>query len=135
MKQAKIFWFTGLSGAGKTTVADGVKSKLEAQGYKVFVLDGDQVRQKYTLPLGFSPEEIRLNNSLIARACKEQRNAYDVILVPIISPYRESRQKARELLEAGFYEIYFSASLECVVRRDVKGLYRKAKDGQIENLI
>lgn len=135
MRKTFIFWFTGFSGSGKTTVAVEVKQKLEAEGYSICILDGDEVRQRQHKHLGFTPQDIKENNSLIAKMCKENRGKYDVILVPIISPFRESRQKARDLLGSHFYEIYFNASLACVIARDVKGLYAKAKQSKMKNLI
>src|SRR3989338_3930148 len=135
MKKALIFWFTGLSGAGKTTVATGVNQQLDQAGYRTFILDGDEVRKNYHSHLGFSPEDIRKNNALIVELCRENQAKYDVILVPIISPYLDSRQKARATLGPHFYEIYIRASLSCVMERDVKGLYTKAKQNQMDNLI
>lgn len=132
---ANIFWFTGLSGSGKTTVALGVKDKLEHGGHSVLILDGDDVRRIHHRHLGFTDKDIRENNSLIVKMCSDNRNKFDVILVPIISPFISSRQHARETLSPGFYEIYCSASLECVLKRDVKGLYSKAKNNELSNLI
>src|SRR3989338_3709022 len=114
MKRALVFWFTGLSGSGKSTVADGVKPLLEKAGYKTIVLDGDEVRRRHATSLGFSEEDIKKNNSLIVGLCEETRQKYDVILVPIISPYAASRQEAKKRLGDGFYEIYFNADLHCV---------------------
>ena len=135
MKRALVLWFTGLSGSGKTTVAKASAFVLESKGYRTLVLDGDEVRKRLHSNLGFSPDEIKTNNELIVGLCQKSREKYDVILVPIISPYMESRQKARNLLGAGFYEIYFDANLDCVMSRDAKGLYAKAKSHQIENMI
>lgn len=135
MKKGIIFWFTGLSGSGKTTIAEAVKPLLENSGYSVLILDGDDVRERLHVNLGFSPEDIKKNNSLIVRLCIQYRLDYDVLLVPIISPYLSSRSEARRLLGKGYYEIFFSASLETVIRRDVKGLYEKAKNNEIKNMI
>jgi adenylyl-sulfate kinase len=135
MKKACIFWFTGLSGAGKSTVACLAKKALEDKGLKVAVVDGDEVRAQYGFPIGFTPEEIKRNNSFIVTHCEKIRSMWDVILVPVISPFRESRDHARKVLGAGFYEIYLDASLETVTSRDTKGLYQKAKEGKLDNLI
>ena len=135
MKRAHIFWFTGLSGSGKTTVALAVKILLEKKGLSVLVVDGDEIRSRRHRNLGFTEADIKMNNEWIAEHCREERGKVDVILVPIISPYVCSRQKARETLAPGFYEIYFNAGLECVIARDAKGLYQKAKNGEIKNLI
>lgn len=135
MKQGLVFWFTGLSGSGKTTVATAVKELLEAAGYAVLVLDGDDVRKRLHVHLGFSEADIKKNNQLIAGLCQEALRHYDVIMVPIISPYRVSRAEARLLLGKRFYEIFFAADLETVMQRDVKGLYKLARENKIRNLI
>ena len=130
-----VMWFTGLSGAGKTTLAEAVTVSLKLINISVCILDGDIVRTTNHRTLGFSEKDIKINNSLILDMCVEERKNYDVVMVPIISPYRTSRKEALMKLSPGFYEIYFSASLECVRRRDVKGLYDKADNGLINNMI
>ena len=135
MKKSFIFWFTGLSGSGKTTVARAIKTLLEAHDCSVLILDGDDVRERLHVDIGFSEQDIKKNNSLIADLCQTYRSDYDVILVPIISPYEISRKQAHILLGDGFFEIYFSADLATVMKRDIKGLYAKAKRGEINNLI
>jgi adenylyl-sulfate kinase len=133
--RARVFWFTGLSGSGKSTVASAVKSLLDAEGYSVLILDGDDVRRRFHADLGFSEEDIKKNNSLIAQLCETSLKDYDAVFVPIISPYASSRQEARTLIGDGFLEIYFAADLDEVMKRDVKGLYAKAKNREITNLI
>ena len=118
MRRALVFWFTGLSGSGKSSVAAAVRDRLCADGAKVLILDGDDVRARIHRHLGFSEADIRENNRLIAGLCDESRADYDVILVPIISPYAESRAAARAALAPGFYEIYCTAGLDIVARRD-----------------
>jgi adenylylsulfate kinase len=135
MEKGLIFWFTGMSGAGKTTVAKKVEILLKAAGYSVLVLDGDDIRSRLHCKLGFSEADIKENNRLIAVLCQKEQSNYDLILVPIISPYRISRSESRDLFGRKFYEIYFSADLEVVSKRDVKGLYAKAKRKEISNLI
>lgn len=135
MPEAAIYWFTGLSGAGKSTVAEGTVELLEKAGLRVLVLDGDDVRARLHKHLGFTPPEIEENNSLIACLCADNRDAYDVILVPIISPYARSRKAARQLLGEGFYEIYFDVDLAVLEERDTKGLYGMARRGEIDNLV
>lgn len=134
-QRAIVFWFTGLSGAGKSTLANGLRDALVAAGRRVLILDGDDVRNRLHRHLGFSPEDIRLNNQLIAGLCAENRTDFDFILVPIISPYRDSRAAARSLLEPGFHEIFVSASLDVLHDRDTKGLYAAARRNEIGNLI
>ena len=127
--------FTGLSGAGKTTLAEAVKASLKIINISVCILDGDIVRATNHRNLGFSESDIKSNNSLIVDMCVIERKNYDVVMVPIISPYRQSRKEAFMKLSPGFYVIYFSASLDCVRQRDVKGLYAKSKKGLINNMI
>ena len=134
MSSAKVYWFTGLSGSGKTTVAEAVAKKLRVtKNLSVKIFDGDTVRDKYHTSLGFSHEHIKLNNELIVKMC-EEHSSLDVILVPVISPFEESRKLAKKTLKS-CYIIYFSANLDSVIRRDVKGLYVKAKEGIIDDLI
>jgi len=132
---AVTFWFTGLSGAGKTTIATAVKPLLQSDGYSVLMIDGDEIRKRSHRHLGFTEIDIKQNNALIAELCHFHQDKHDVILVPIISPYSSSRRMARELLVKDFQEIYFSADLETVRARDVKDLYSKAEHGEISNLI
>ncbi len=132
---AQVLWFTGLSGSGKTTLAEALQEKLEKYGKRVNLIDGDAVRNKLHRHLSFSPEDIQENNRLIALLCKEQTAVYDYLLVPVISPFRRSRKLVREHLAPFFSEIYVKASLEACIERDVKGLYRKALAGEIDNFI
>ena len=134
-KSGIILWFTGLSGAGKSTVAERLLTRLQESNFSVQIIDGDKVRTTRHRHLGFSESDIKINNVLIANLCAEERKNNDVVIVPIISPYRQSRRDARMKLHQGFYEIYFSASLDYVSQRDVKGLYAKSADGSINNMI
>tara|TARA_B100000686_G_C16780368_1_gene971396 strand:- start:993 stop:1523 length:531 start_codon:yes stop_codon:yes gene_type:complete len=133
--KAFVLWFTGLSGSGKTSIAKSIKLIVEDQGKKVLILDGDKIRDKKHKDLGFSPRDIKLNNSLIAELCLKNIYKYDLILVPIISPFRDSRFHAKELLGNRFKEVYIQASIETLEKRDTKGLYRQQKNGLIDNLI
>lgn len=135
MKQAKVLWFTGLSGAGKTTIAQKLAQHFRQDGYKVKMLDGDHVRETLHCHLGFSPEDITENNRLIAELCVKYSKDFDYILVPIISPFRESRSDARKLIGPSFIEVFVKASLDEVMRRDSKGLYQKAIKGEVKNFI
>lgn len=135
MRRGLVFWFTGLSGAGKSTVAGAVRDRLVADGRSVLILDGDDVRARFHRHLGFSEDDIRENNRLIAGLCAERRVDHDAILVPVIAPFAESRAAARAALAPGFYEIYCTAGLQVVAKRDPKGLYAKARSGAIANLI
>jgi adenylyl-sulfate kinase len=135
MTDGLVFWFTGLSGAGKTTLANGCKERLISQGLKTAILDGDDVRRRLHRHLGFTEPEIKENNRLVCKLCETERQMADIVLVPIISPYRESRELARRILSPGFYEIYLHADIKELERRDTKLLYAQARSGEIDNLI
>ncbi|MBT5413622.1 MAG: sulfate adenylyltransferase subunit CysN [Rhodospirillaceae bacterium] len=129
-----ILWFTGLSGAGKSTVADLVDRKLHAMGRHTYVLDGDNVRHGLNRDLGFTEADRVENIRRVGEVSKLFVEAGLVVLVSFISPFREERQMARDLVEEGeFLEVYVDASLELCESRDPKGLYRKARSGQITN--
>ncbi len=134
-RQGMVLWFTGLSGSGKTTIANELKRVLEARGTRVAVLDGDTIREQFRIQLGFSREDIRENNRRIAELAKEESSRFDVVLVPIISPYAEDRAMARSIIGDGFAEVFVNASLEACMARDTKGLYQRAQAGQMDNLI
>ena len=126
---------TGLSGAGKTTISIKTVELLEKHGLKVLTLDGDVVRTKLHKHLGFSPGDIRENNRLVALLCQELSSRFDVILVPIISPFRDSRKSARSLLGEAFTEVYIKASLTEVMKRDPKGHYKAVRQGTLTGFI
>lgn len=130
-----ILWFTGLSGSGKTTIANQLKLELERQGKKVEVLDGDVIRDTLHKNLGFTPEDIHENNRLLTLLAKEKSNDFDYVLLPIISPFREDREKARIVIGKNFVEVFIDASLQECIRRDVKGHYKNALAGKIKNFI
>jgi adenylyl-sulfate kinase len=132
---APVFWFTGLSGAGKSTVAAVAQTKLAALSIRATIIDGDDMRDRRERPLGFSRPDILTNNAEIAEACGAARRDADVVFVPIISPYATGREQAHAILDDGFFEVYFSADLATVVERDVKGLYAKAANGEITDMI
>ena len=127
-----VLWFTGLSGAGKTTISEIVERELRLRFGKVEVLDGDIVRTNLSKGLGFSKEDRDTNVLRIGFVSKLLcRNGVGVI-VSAISPYREAREKVRQEVGDGFVEVYVDAPLEVCARRDVKGLYEKAFKGEIE---
>lgn len=131
----KVIWFTGLSGSGKTTITKGLYKHLRNRGKRVKILDGDEIREDLHSQLGFTPDDIRKNNALVAQMCKSLKKDYDYILVALISPFSESRKQAREIIGNGFTEVYLKASIETLIKRDVKSLYEKALHGQIDNFI
>jgi len=134
--KAIVLWFTGLSGSGKTTISIALKKELENIGKVVDILDGDVVRKMLHSNLGFSREDIRENNKLIAELAKKRLNTCDFILVPIISPYRQDRIMARNVIgNDNFIELFVKTPVEECIVRDPKGLYKKALSGKIENFI
>lgn len=135
MKDAIVLWFTGLSGSGKSTIARGLERELISKGKSVLILDGDEVRKTLHTHLGFTPEDIKKNNELIAELCITNRNKYDVICVPIISPFIESRMNAKRMIGRKFREVYIKSTVDTVISRDRKGLYKKALKGEIDNFI
>jgi adenylyl-sulfate kinase len=130
-----VAWFTGLSGAGKSTIARHVAETLKAKGHRVLVLDGDAVRSSVSAGLGFSREDIYENNRRFIELCLETMPDYDFLLVPKISPFREHRAETRRELGTAFVEVYVQASLDEVTRRDPKGLYRKARNGELTGMV
>ncbi|MDD4762111.1 MAG: sulfate adenylyltransferase [Candidatus Pacebacteria bacterium] len=134
-KTGSVIWFTGLSGSGKTTLAEKLKEVLKTQDKSVFIIDGDSVRNTQNKHLGFSQEDIRKNNFLIAELAKEKRQIYDFVLIPVIAPYLEDREKIKNIISDKFIEFFINSSLEACIKRDVKGLYQKALKGEINNFI
>lgn len=125
-------WFTGLSGAGKSTIANALAKELRARGMKVEVLDGDVIRTNLSKGLGFSKEDRDTNVLRVGWVAEVLSRNGVAVLCALISPYRETRNKVRERIP-NFVEVYVEAPLEEVVRRDVKGLYKKALAGEIKN--
>lgn len=134
-KKSLVLWFTGMSGSGKSTLAKRTAECLEEEKFRTLILDGDQLRNHHHRHLSFSKVDILENNRLIAQLCIQQLSQYDVILVPIISPYILGRERARKKIGLAFKEVYIQASLEKLIERDTKGLYRKSIDGEMDNLI
>lgn len=135
MKSTKVIWFTGLSGSGKSTIAELLAKSFEEKGMSYTIFDGDAVRDKLHKHLGFTKEDILENNRLILELCKKEFGKVDFILVPIISPFRESRDKARKEFKNDFLEVYLDCPYEECKKRDVKGHYGKAESGQLSNFI
>jgi adenylylsulfate kinase len=130
--KAVVLWFTGLSGAGKSTLAHAVENALFAKGCRTFVLDGDNIRHGMNKNLGFSPEDRKENIRRIGEVAKLFNDAGVIALTAFISPYREDRDAAREIAGDGkFFEVYVKCALDVCEARDPKGLYKKARAGEI----
>ena len=128
----QCIWFTGLSGAGKTTIAQAVRDQLLAQGRRVYVLDGDLLRTGLNRDLGFSDQDRSENTRRVAEVARLMVDADVTVLVALISPFEEDRRNARALFAQGqFAEVYVDAPLLVCMRRDVKGLYAKAQQGGV----
>jgi len=129
-----ILWFTGLSGSGKSTIANATEAKLAEMGYHTYLLDGDNVRHGLNKDLGFSPEDRKENIRRIGEAAKLFVDAGVIVLTAFISPYRSDRQMVREIVEDDeFLEIFVDTPLEICEERDPKGLYARARQGQIKD--
>lgn len=128
-----VVWLTGLSAAGKSTIAVETEKQLFDLGCQVCLLDGDNVRQGLNKNLGFSPEDREENIRRIAELGKLLRNAGLIVITAFISPYRKERNFGRSLIEQGhFFETYVKCSLDECIKRDPKGLYKKAIAGEIK---
>jgi adenylylsulfate kinase len=135
VNKTPIIWFTGMSGSGKSTLSIELKKVLQNNSYSVQIIDGDTIRDNYTTQLGFGRKDVLSNNLNIAQKCLESRSHYDVILVPVISPYEEVRREVRKLLNPNFHLIYLTTTLDNLKKRDTKGLYALADSGVIKDLI
>ncbi len=128
-----VLWFTGLSASGKSTIAHAVEERLHERGHLSFVLDGDNIRHGLNKNLGFSPEDRQENIRRIGEVAKLFAQAGLITMTAFISPYRDDRQQVRTLLKEGsFIEIYVKVPLKTAEKRDPKGLYKKARIGEIK---
>lgn len=133
-QRSTVLWFTGLSGSGKSTVANIVEKRLAALGHHTYLLDGDNVRHGLNRDLGFTDADRVENIRRVAEVSKLMADAGLIVLVSFISPFRAERRMARDMLEAGeFIEVHVDTPLEVCEARDVKGLYAKARAGEIKN--
>ena len=130
-----LLWFTGLSGSGKSTIANFVEKELHRMGIKTYVLDGDNIRKGINSDLTFSPRDRTENIRRIAETANLMVDAGLVVLAAFVSPYKKDRDKIRDIVkDVNFVEIFINASVEECERRDVKGLYKKARAGKIKNM-
>lgn len=128
----KCIWLTGFSGAGKTTIAQAVQERLQAQGRLVYLLDGDLLRHGLNRDLGFSDQDRSENTRRVAEVARLMVDAGVTVMVALISPFEDDRRKARTLFNQGqFVEVFVDAPLLVCMRRDVKGLYAKAQQGGV----
>jgi bifunctional enzyme CysN/CysC len=133
--RGRVVWLTGLSGAGKSTIADRAERALHAQGVRSFVLDGDNIRHGLNKDLGFTFEDRAENVRRVAEVARLMVDAGVVVLVALVSPFRADRRAARALFESGdFVEVHVSTPVEVCAARDTKGLYAKAAAGDLPNL-
>jgi len=127
--------FTGLSGSGKSTIANAVEHSLHEQNIRTYVLDGDNIRRGINRNLGFSPEDRSENNRRIGEISKLFIDAGCVVLAAFVAPYAKDRALIKHTVGSdNFFEVFVNTSLEECERRDVKGLYKKARSGEIENM-
>ena len=132
-QNAFTVWMSGLSGAGKSTIANALEKRLYAMGKKTMLLDGDNVRMGLNSNLGFSDEDRVENIRRIAEVAKLMKDAGLIVITAFISPYRQDRRRAKQIIGEGFREVYISTSIAECERRDVKGLYRAAREGKISH--
>jgi adenylylsulfate kinase len=130
-----LIWFTGLSGSGKSTIANVVEQELYKLGVKTYTLDGDNIRKGINNDLTFAPEDRTENIRRIAEIGSLMVDAGLVVLAAFVSPYEKDRQNIKNIVkDVNFIEIYINTSIEECERRDVKGLYKKARAGEIKNM-
>lgn len=131
--QSRVLWFTGLSGSGKSTLANATEKILHDRGMSTYILDGDNVRMGLNKDLGFSPEDRTENIRRITEVAKLFVDSGSLVLTAFISPYRVDRDEARKIISnEDFIEVYVKADLEICENRDPKGLYKKARSGEIK---
>jgi bifunctional enzyme CysN/CysC len=131
---ACVIWLTGISGAGKSTTATALDARLRAEGYQAYVLDGDNLRRGLSKDLGFSAADRVENIRRTAEVAMLMVDAGLIVIVALISPFRADRRQARNLFEAGrFHEIFVATPLAVAEQRDPKGLYKKARRGELKN--
>ena len=131
--KAMVLWFTGLSASGKSTIANNVEKELNKKQYNSYILDGDNVRSGLNKDLGFSPADRNENIRRIIEVSKLFVDSGKIVLCSFISPYRNDREMAREILGEHFVEIFVNTPIEECIKRDPKGLYKMAFSGEIRN--
>ena len=133
-QKAKVIWLTGLSGSGKSTIANVLAKRLHALGMHAYVLDGDNLRMGLNVDLGFTPEDRAENVRRTSEVAKLMVDAGLIVITALVSPFEADRQRARSIFNDGdFIEVFVDTPVDICISRDPKGLYKKAKDGQIPN--
>lgn len=132
---SKILWFTGMSGSGKTTLCNMLLEYLVKNGKTVKIIDGDELRNGPHKHFDFTPKGIIRNNDGVIELCKELSVEFDYILVSLITPFESIRKKIKNIFKDEVSIIYLQSSIETLIKRDVKGLYKKALCGEINNFI
>jgi adenylylsulfate kinase len=131
--QATAIWLTGIPGSGKTTISILLKDYFQKKNMPAIILDGDEIRKTVSKDLGFSPQDRKEHNRRVIEIAKLLVKNNFTAIIPLISPYGETRELARKEIP-NFVEVYVKASLDTCIKRDPKGLYQKAKNGEITNL-
>jgi adenylylsulfate kinase-like enzyme len=125
-----------MSGSGKSTLAEYIKNTYQNEGYTVRIIDGDDIRDRDVEKLGFGRKDVEVNNLRIAKLCLDSKDSeFDLILVPVISPYDEVRKRTRSLLEPYYHLVYVETDIDSLKKRDTKGLYKATDQGLINDLI
>ena len=127
-----VVWFTGLSGSGKSTIANELDVELNKRGLRTYILDGDNVRMGLNKDLGFSPESRKENIRRISEVAKLFADSGAIVMTAFISPYREDRDSARDVIGRDYLEVFVNTPIEECIKRDPKGLYKKAIAGEIK---
>mgnify|MGYP000255775547 CR=1 FL=1 len=128
-----VIWFTGLPGSGKSTIANKLDVELNKRGLKTYILDGDNVRMGLNKDLGFSPESRKENIRRISEVAKLFADSGTIVMTAFISPYQEDRESAREVIGSDYVEVYVNTPIEECIKRDPKGLYKKAIAGEMKS--
>ncbi len=131
-QKGMVLWFTGLSGSGKSTIANALDDELNKLGKKTYILDGDNIRMGLNKDLSFSPEDRKENIRRISEVAKLFADSGTIVLTAFISPYIADRQDARDLIGDDFKEVFVDTDVEECIKRDPKGLYKKALAGEIK---
>ena len=127
-----VVWFTGLSGSGKSTIANELDVELNKRGLRTYILDGDNVRMGLNKDLGFSPESRKENIRRISEVAKLFADSGTIVMTAFISPYREDRDSARDVIGRDYVEVFVNTPIKECIKRDPKGLYKKAIAGEIK---